>query len=211
MHLKDNLMDRVLNTVGWWRPIQAQFSGPFWPSRSFLFGGVKSAPLQTLPNNIYLNHKWSIYDKYCCENQRSVDMKCYNWTIGVIEMWWWCSMVMTSRKILATIVSLVIALARESLYKNECFLYLTLKQLLWEGRIFNEAIHWKNQRTLALPAQDKDYINILELFWNSTRITYYLFTRATKLWYLEGRRCRSWRSRRCPRHNLPINLCKSQT
>jgi len=56
MHLKDNLMDRVLNTVGWWRPLQAQFSGPFWPifgsywpSWSFLFGGVKSTPLQTLP------------------------------------------------------------------------------------------------------------------------------------------------------------------
>jgi len=196
-------------------PIFWAFLTHFWVLLTFLVVPLWRSevnPASNIAKTIFiLSHKWSIYDKYCCENQRSVDMKCYNWTIGVIEMWWWCSMVMTSRKILATIVSLVIALARESLYKNECFLYLTLKQLLWEGRIFNEAIHWKNQRTLALPAQDKDYINILELFWNSTRITYYLFTRATKLWYLEGRRCRSWRSRRCPRHNLPINLCKSQT
>jgi len=138
-------------------PIFWAFLTHFWVLLTFLVVPLWRSevnPASNIAKTIFiLSHKWSIYDKYCCENQRSVDMKCYNWTIGVIEMWWWCSMVMTSRKILATIVSLVIALARESLYKNECFLYLTLKQLLWEGRIFNEAIHWKNQRILACPRQ----------------------------------------------------------
>jgi len=70
LHLKENLMDRVLNS--WVKeevllPNQPNFLGLSESEMSeseiltlqvvFLFGGVKSAPLQTLPNNIYLSHK----------------------------------------------------------------------------------------------------------------------------------------------------------
>jgi len=60
LHLKENLMDRVLNS--WVKEEVLLPNSPiFWAFLTlpvvFLFGGVKSAPLQTLPNNIYLSHK----------------------------------------------------------------------------------------------------------------------------------------------------------
>lgn len=175
LHLKENLMDRVLNS--WVKeevllPNQPNFLGLSESEMSeseiltlqvvFLFGGVKSAPLQTLPNNIYLSHKWSIYDKYCCENQRAVLIWRRSVTTlslnnrGDLDV-----MVITLRRILATLVSLVIALARESLYKEE-FLDLDLERitiLKWGNSLKTKGHLLQPSTTGWELVCDKDYVN----------------------------------------------------